>query len=145
VSNTALLDGMPDAAIDAFVEQSGPGSTSSLLISELRQLGGALGRPHQGAGALPMLHGEYLALGCGIAATPEMGAAGQRDADAFVAALKPFGSSRQYLNFVEHPTDPSVAYDPVTWGRLVTIKSAFDPDAVIVASHPVRRTFEIED
>jgi hypothetical protein len=33
----------------------------------------------------------------------------------------------------------------VTWGRLVTLKSAFDPDAVMVANHPVRRTFEIED
>ena len=80
-----------------------------------------------------------------VAVTPEMGAIGQRDANAFAAALAPFGSSRQYLNFVEHPIDPSVAYNPVTWGRIVTLKSAFDPDAVIVGNHPVRRTFEIED
>lgn len=94
---------------------------------------------------MPMVNGQFLAIGVGIAATPEMGAAGQRDADAFIGALAPFASGRQYLNFVEHPTDPSAGDDPVTWGRLVTLKSAFDPDAVIVANHPVRRTFEIED
>src|SRR6476661_8234273 len=40
VSNTALLDGMPEEAIQAFVRQAGPESTSTLLVSELRQLGG---------------------------------------------------------------------------------------------------------
>ena len=108
---------------------------TSLLMSEIRQLGGALGRPHPGAGALPMLDAEYLAFAGAISATPEMGAAGQADADAFAAALAPFGSGRQYLNFVEHAVDPSAAYDPVAWGRLVTIKSAYDPDGLIVAYH----------
>ncbi len=145
VSNSAMLSGFPDAAIDAFLARSGPDSRSSLLMSEIRQLGGALGRPHPGAGALPMLEADYLAFAGAIAATPEMGAAGQADADAFVAALAPFGSGRQYLNFVEHAIDPSAAYDPVAWGRLVTIKSAYDPDGLIVGNHLVRRTFEIED
>ncbi len=145
VSNTAMLDAMPDAAIDTFVAQSGPDSRSSLLMSEIRQLGGALGRPHSGAGAMPMLHGQYLSFAAAIAATPEMGAAGQADADGFAAAMAPFGSGRQYLNFVEHTLDPSVGYDPIAWGRLVTIKSAFDPDGLIVGNHLVRRTFEIED
>jgi FAD/FMN-containing dehydrogenase len=40
VSNTALLDGMPESAIEA-VEHAGPGTNSTLLIHELRQLGGA--------------------------------------------------------------------------------------------------------
>ncbi len=145
VSNTAMVDAMPDAAIDTFVAQSGPDSRSSLLLSELRQLGGALGRPHPQAGAMPMLDGAFLSFAAAIAATPEMGAAGQADADAFAAAMAPFGSGRQYLNFVEHTVDPSISYDPVAWGRLVAIKSAFDPDGLIVGNHPVRRTFEIED
>jgi len=145
VSNSALLDGMPEAAIEAFVEQAGPGSTSTLLVSELRQLGGALSRPQPGAGALPAIDGAFLAFGVAIAATEQMAAAGLRDANALVAALAPFRSARQYLSFVEHPTDPSTGYEPVAWGRLVTLKSAFDPDGVIVGNHPVRRTFEIED
>ena len=146
VSNTALLDGMPEQAIQAFVDHAGPGTTSTLLIHELRQLGGALGRPDPGAGALPMVNGQFLALGVGIAATPGDGcgrSAGCRRVHR--RRWRRSASGRQYLNFVEHPTDPSAGYDPVTWGRLVTLKSAFDPEAVIVANHPVRRTFEIED
>ena len=145
VSNTSMLRDMPEEAIQAFLEMAGPNSTSTLLMNELRQLGGALSRPHPGAGALPMLDGRFLLFGGGIAATPEMAAAGQRDAQALVDALAPFASTRQYLNFVEHSTDTSAGYDPVTWGRLVTVKSAYDPDAVMVANHPIRRTFEIED
>lgn len=145
VSNSAMLKDMPAEAIAAFVAQVGPDSTSTLLAGEIRQLGGALGRPHPGAGALPQLDGQFLVVGIGVAATPEMGAAGQRDADLLVQALAPFRSGRQYLNFVEQPIDPSAGYDPITWGRLVTIKTAYDMDAVMVANHPVRRTFEIED
>lgn len=145
VSGTALLAGLPESAIKAFVEQAGPGSTSTLLVNEIRQLGGALSRPHPGAGAMPMLDAQFLLFGTGIAATPEMAAAGQRDADALVDAMAPFTSAHQYLNFVEQPIDPSTGYDPVSWGRLVAVKSAYDPDAVMVANHPIRRTFEIED
>jgi FAD/FMN-containing dehydrogenase len=145
VSNSVLIDGMPEAAIDAFLESAGPDSRSSLLAHELRQLGGALGRPHPGAGALPMVDGQFLAFGVGIAATPEMGAAGQRDADIFAAAMSPFGSGRQYLNFVEHAIDASAGYDPVTWGRLVTLKSALDPNGIMVGNHRVRRAFEPGD
>src|SRR6478609_2924471 len=145
VSNAVVLAGMPEEAIRAFVDLAGPASQSTLLVNEIRQLGGALSRPHPGAGAMPTLDGEFLVLGAGIAATPEMGAAARRDADRLVAAMHPFRAGRQYLNFVEHAADPSSGYDPVTWGRLVTIKTAYDVDAVIVANHPARRTFEIED
>jgi FAD/FMN-containing dehydrogenase len=144
-SNAVVLAGMPEEAIRAFVDLAGPASQSTLLVNEIRQLGGALSRPHPGAGAMPTLDGEFLVLGAAIAATPEMGAAARRDADRLVAAMHPFRAGRQYLNFVEHAADPSSGYDPVTWGRLVTIKTAYDVDAVIVANHPVRRTFEIED
>ena len=98
-----MLAGMPEAAIQAFVDLAGPGSASTLLVNELRQLGGALSRPHPGAGAMPMLDGEFLALGVGIAATPEMGAAGaagrRRDSS---RRWRRSASGRQYLNFVEH-------------------------------------------
>ena len=43
---------LPDEAIDAFVGVAGPDSGSPLLLSELRHLGGALGRPAESAGAL---------------------------------------------------------------------------------------------
>ena len=43
-----LLDDLPAAAIDALVAAAGPGSGSPLLSVEVRQLGGALGKPGGG-------------------------------------------------------------------------------------------------
>jgi len=145
VSDTTILDAMPDAAIEAFLELAGPNSTSSLLSNEIRQLGGALARPREDAGAMPALPGAFLAFGCAIAATPEMAAAGRRDARRFATMLAPFGSGRNYLNFQENPADPGTGFDPVSYGRLVTLKSAMDPAGVFVGNHLVRRTYEIQD
>jgi FAD/FMN-containing dehydrogenase len=145
VSDTAILDAMPESAIDTFLELARLGSGSSLMIHELRQLGGALARPHQGAGAMPVLPGAFLAFGGALAATPEMAVAGMRDARAFASALAPYGSGRNYLNFQENQVDPATGFDPVSYGRLVALKSAMDPNGVLVGNHLVRRTYEIED
>ncbi len=53
VTDSAMLGSFPDEAVDAFLSEVGPGSTSSLLVAELRQLGGALGRDHEGAARCP--------------------------------------------------------------------------------------------
>ncbi|HOZ56910.1 MAG TPA: FAD-binding protein [Nakamurella multipartita] len=145
VSDTAILDAMPEAAIETFLDLARPGSGSSLMMHELRQLGGALARPHPGAGAMPTMPGAFLAFGGALAATPEMAAAGRRDAQAFAAALAPFGSGRTYLNFQENQTETAAGFDPVNYGRLVALKSALDPQGVLLGNHPVRRTYEVED
>jgi FAD/FMN-containing dehydrogenase len=142
VSDSVMLAGMPDAAVDAFLAQVGPGSGTSLLMGELRQLGGALGRPHPGAGALPMFDGAFLAFGGAIAATPEMGLQGHADALRLTGALAPFASGSTYLNFAEGTVDPRTAYDDARWRQLAGIRSAVDPDGVLVANHPVPRLFE---
>lgn len=143
VSNSAIVDAMPEEAIRAFLDHAR--ADSSVLLHELRQLGGALSRPHDGSGAMPALPGAFLAFAGAIAATPELAAAGLRDTAAFAAAMAPFGSGRSYLNFQENPIDPAAGFDPVTFGRLVTLKTALDPDGVLVGNHLVRRTYEMED
>ena len=45
---------LPDEAIDAFAGVAGPGSGSPMLLSELRHIGGALGRPDPNGGALTL-------------------------------------------------------------------------------------------
>lgn len=143
VSHSAILDAMPEAAIHAFLDQARSGT--SVLVHELRQLGGALSRPAGGAGAMPSLPGAFLAFAGAVAATPEMAAAGLRDTGAFAAAMAPFGTGRGYLNFQENHVDPATGFDPVTFGRLVTLKSALDPNGVLVGNHLIRRCYEMED
>ena len=52
IGEGGLVGELTDQAIDAFVGVAGPESGSPLLLSELRRLGGAFGRPAENAGAL---------------------------------------------------------------------------------------------
>jgi FAD/FMN-containing dehydrogenase len=142
VSASSMLADLPEPAIESFLALTGRGSGSSLLAAELRQLGGALGRPAEGAGALPMLDGRFLLFGVAIAATPELAAQGHADAGALVDALSPYANGRQYLNFAETAVDPRTSFPEQTWQRLKGVRSAVDPGGVLRANHVVPRLYE---
>ncbi|HEX6517853.1 MAG TPA: FAD-binding oxidoreductase [Nocardioidaceae bacterium] len=142
ISNAALLRELPDPAIDAFLALTRPGSGCSLLMAELRQLDGALGRPHEGAGALPMLDGQFAFYGVGVAITPELGERARADATAIVDALGAYASRSRYLNFTEEPVDVREAYGEEAWTQLKGLRSMVDPGGVLHANHPIPRLYE---
>jgi hypothetical protein len=111
-------------------------------MAELRQLGGALGRPHDGGGVLTHLEGQFVSFAAAMAATPEMGAQGHADAVRFTEALRPFANDRQYLNFAENQVDASAGYRPEAWTQLKGVRSAVDPHGLFAANHPVPRLWE---
>ena len=86
-SSTTMLAELPEEAVQAFLRETGPEATTSLLVSEIRQLGGALGRPQPGAGAVSHFEGRFLVFAAAIAATPEMGEQGHADAVRLTEAL----------------------------------------------------------
>lgn len=141
-SDSAMLASFPDAAVDAFLAEAGPDARTSLLMAELRQLGGALGRKPEGGGVLSQLDAQFVTFAGGIAATPELGAQAHADAVRFTEALAPFANGREYLNFAENPVDARAAYGAEVWTQLTGIRSAVDPDGVFAANHPVPRLFE---
>jgi FAD/FMN-containing dehydrogenase len=141
-SDSAMLGSLPDEGVDTFLEQVGPDAQTSLLMAELRQLGGALGRPHEGAGVLSHLEAEFVSFAGAIAATPEIGAQGRADAVRLTGALTPYANGKQYLNFAENPVDAKTAYADGVWTQLKGIRSAVDPHGLFAANHPVPRTFE---
>jgi FAD/FMN-containing dehydrogenase len=142
MSDSAMLAGLPDDGVDAFLEAAGPGSGTSLLMAELRQLGGALARPHEGGGVLSHLEGTFAAFGCAIAATPELAAQGLADARRFTAALTPWSNGRSYLNFAETTVDTRSAYEEDRWAQLKGIRCAVDEHGIFVANHQVPRLYE---
>src|SRR6478672_1507986 len=142
VSASTILAFLPDAAIETFLALTGRGSGSTLLAAELRQLGGALARPAEGAGALPMLDGKFVLFGVAIAMTPEMGARGHADATALVDAMRAYASGRDYLNFAEGSVDVSKSYPEETWLRLKGIRSAVDSEGTLLANHRVPCLYE---
>ncbi|WGL52370.1 FAD-binding oxidoreductase [Nocardioides sp. BP30] len=141
-SSSTVLAGLPDAGIDAFWAEVGPDASTSLLLAELRQLGGAVGRPAEGGGVLTHLEGQYAVLAGGMAITPEMGAQAHADAVRVTDALAPHATGTQYLNFAERAVDCRAAYGEERWLQLKGIRSAVDEHGVFAANHPVPRLYE---
>jgi FAD/FMN-containing dehydrogenase len=141
-SSSTVLAGLPEAGVDAFWAAVGPDASTSLLLAELRQLGGAVGRPAEGGGVLTHLEGQYAVLGGGMAPTPELGAQAHADAVAFTQALAPFATGTHYLNFAENVVDSRAAYRRDQWLQLKGIRSAVDPHGIFAANHPVPRLYE---
>lgn len=137
ISGTATLTALPETGIDAFLDAAGDRATTSLVIAELRQLGGALAHPKADAGAVSHLDGRFLAFGSGMALTSEMALQVGADAAALTQALTPWAGGRTYLNFAEDAIDPRQGFDEPTWRRLVDVRSAVDPNGLFAANHPV--------
>ena len=136
-SDTALIDELPDEAIDALVAKTGAGSGSSLMIVEIRQMGGAMGRAPEGAGALDKVDGKFLAFTGGLTPDPAVFAAVAQEAREAMALLAPYSRGRTYLNFSEKVTNPRSAYPVETYARLQAVKDRVDPDGVLHGNHRI--------
>jgi hypothetical protein len=132
-----LLRDLPAEAVDTFVAVAGPDSGSTLLMAEIRHLGGALGRVTAGHGALAKLDAGYLLFGGGLAATPEMVAGLRAALPPFKAAMAAWEAGTGYLNFEESSVDSRSFYDEVTHRRLSRIKAQVDPGDVFLSNHPI--------
>lgn len=91
---------------------------------------------------LNRLDAQFVTVGGGIAATPELGAQAHADAVRLPEALSPFVNGRQYLNFAENPVDTRSAYGADVWTQLTGIRSAVDPHGIFAGNHPVPRRYE---
>jgi len=136
-SGTQMLAELPPEAVSAFVRAAGPGSGSSLVLAELRQLGGALGRPAPGGGAVSQLDGAFVAFALGMAFDEEMAGRSQIHADRVKDALAPWAGGRPYLNFVEERIETAVAYEAEVFERLRAIRAQVDPTGLFRANHEI--------
>jgi FAD/FMN-containing dehydrogenase len=128
---------LPDEAIEAFAAVAGPGSDSPLLLSELRHLGGALGRPAENAGALSHLDAGFVMYSVGMPMTPELGEAIPRHLEKLEETMRPWAAQGGYYNFTEEPCDVDAILPPDVCERLGEVKRSWDPAGRIVANHAV--------
>jgi hypothetical protein len=127
---------LPNEAIAAFAALANP-ETSPLLLTELRQLGGALGRPDESGGALTHLDAAFVMLGIGMPMTPELGQAIEGRLDSFDEAMAPWVVDGGYFNFAERPCDADAILPASVCARLAEVKRRWDPEGTIVANHVV--------
>ncbi|HMJ72979.1 MAG TPA: FAD-binding oxidoreductase [Solirubrobacterales bacterium] len=128
---------LSDDVIDAFVSIVGPGSGSPLLLSELRHLGGALGRPDKSGGALSHLDASFAMYSVGMPMTPELGEAIPAHLAKIEETMRPWRADGSYYNFVEGPCDVDAILPPDVCARLGEVKSKWDPEGRVVANHAV--------
>jgi FAD/FMN-containing dehydrogenase len=128
-----LVADLPAAAIDALAAAAGP----ALASVEVRHLGGALARPAAGGGAQPSLEASHMIFAAGFAPTPDAAAAAAAQAQAVKDALAPWHAGYDYYNFAETPAAASAVLPAASWQRLQNIKTSYDPDQVIISTHPV--------
>jgi hypothetical protein len=133
----ALLRELPDEAIEAFSAVAGPESGTPLLLTEVRQLGGALARPAENGGALDHLDADFALFGIGMPMTPELGEAIESHLDRVTEAMQPWTVEGGYFNFAERPCDADAILPPEVCARLADVKRRYDPDNLIVANHAV--------
>ncbi len=132
-----VLRELPDEAIDVFVSLAGPDSGTPLLLTELRQMGGAMGRPDSSGGALSHLDAGWALLGIGMPMTPELGQAINGRLDQLKEDLSPWGADGGYFNFAERACDADAILPPEICARLAEVKRKWDPDGRIIANHAV--------
>lgn len=132
-----VLRELPDEAIDVFVSLAGPASGTPLLLTELRQMGGAMGRPDENGGALSHLDAEWAMLGIGMPMTPELGQAIDGQLDRLLEELSPWRADGGYFNFAERACDADAILPAEVCARLADIKRQWDPGGRIVANHAV--------
>jgi FAD/FMN-containing dehydrogenase len=137
LSDDRLLSALPHEAVEAFVGAAGPESESTLMIAELRQLGGALARRPGRHGALPGLAGSFLLFTCAVPNGTGTAVAGQAHAERLAGALDPWSSGRRYQNFAERPLGAESFFEPEVRDRLAAIKAKVDPSGMFKANHPI--------
>lgn len=132
-----VLRELSDEAIDAFVGMAGPDSGTPLLLTELRQLGGALGRPDPDGGALSHLDADWVMYGVGMVMSPEMGEAVNAGLDRMHEAMDPWAADGGYFNFADRACDADAILPPDVCSRLGEVKRRWDPDGRLIGNHAV--------
>jgi FAD binding domain/Berberine and berberine like len=121
---------LDDAAIDALLSVAGPETDFSLLLVEVRHLGGALRRQPAHPNAVGNRDASYSLLAVGVGGPDERPAILEAG-DRLLAVMQPWATGGRLLNFMAghlpaaaHPH----AWDPETYKRLAALKSTYDPD-----------------
>ena len=133
-----MLSHLDDDAIDALVAIAGPGSGTPLLMTELRHLGGAVGRSGAHHGAVDVMPGAYAMFAVGIPMTPELGEALRVHIPRTLAAMERWDAGTAYMNFAESSDhDPASFYSPENYARLRRIKGEVDPTGLFRGNHAI--------
>jgi hypothetical protein len=140
---TTTLKALSPAALDKFIELTGPDSDCPLTSVEIRALGGALDREPAVPNAVPTRGIPYLVFAAGIG-NPDESDLLRGYLDRIVRELAPWVvDERRMLNFLsideaETPDEVRRVYGPERYDRLARIKGHYDPQNMFRMNHNIQ-------
>ena len=126
-----VLREFPADAAAELLRLAGPGSGSPQVLVEVRQLGGATGRPGEHESAFAARDAAYSLLVVSIPMIPGAVEHGQQIVD----AMEPWFGTHRLPNFTSDASLLPDAYDDWTRARLRHSIRRYDPDGVIAIGH----------
>ena len=138
VGDGTMLRELDAEAIDAFLSVAATARGEALMSAEVRHLGGALAPGRSEGGVVSGLDGAFLLFAGGMAMDPASTDASSLAVDALLAAVAPWRSQTDYLNFRERPASAERLFGPER-DRLRALAHRIDPAGRMHANHPVTR------
>ena len=136
---TALLRELDRGAVEALLAAVGP-ETDGPTVVELRQLGGALGRPPAIPNAVGHRDAAYTLFSVSEADPARLDAI-RASNRALFDAMRPWDHGGVFMNFLAgaHSVGEPVrdAYEPADFQRLRTLKARYDPDNLFRLNHNI--------
>ncbi len=134
-----LLRDLDDAAVDHLLAVAGPDADLPVLMIDVRQLGGALGRSPAVPNAVGSRDAGYALIAIG-ALMPPIADAVPAAVDGLMASFEPFSTGRSMVNLHGRPgdaADRARPWAPEVYTRLCALKTAYDPTRMFRFGHAV--------
>jgi FAD/FMN-containing dehydrogenase len=132
LADGAMVDDVDDELIERLVATT---VGTPLLSVEIRQLGGAVGRPRPEHGALASFDAPFVVFSVGSTPTLELYAAVRESIEALRKALAPWESEHTYLNLAQTKRDSRTLFAETAYHRLRRVKATYDPANMIRSNH----------
>ncbi|WP_255510829.1 BBE domain-containing protein [Micromonospora sp. WP24] len=136
-----MLREFPPPAQEKLIELVGPGSGSTLMVAELRALGGAWDREPAVPNAVATRGLPYSLLA--VAGGPASAEQRLKDSIAEVLdGMEPWRGERRLVNNLapEEAADAAAIYGPGRYERLASVKKSYDPTNMFRLNHNVAPT-----
>jgi FAD/FMN-containing dehydrogenase len=134
-----MLREFPAQAQEKLIDLVGPNAETTLVIAELRALGGAWDREPAVPNAVATRGLPYSLLGVSagpLSQEPQL----KRSVADLLDSMRPWQGDRRYVNNLapEEAADAAAIYGPERYERLASIKKMYDPDNMFRLNHNVK-------
>jgi FAD binding domain len=137
----ALLGDLAGGGVDAILAVAGPDQDFPVSVTEVRHLGGALGRAPRLPNAVGHRDARFSLLGGMLLADPTQARAGYEQIDLLLRATLPWHHGGALLNMLSDAdhgvSDVRRAYEPLAYAKLAAVKSDRDATNMFRVNHNI--------